>query len=52
MTEAEILAKLEELRKQREQLLLQTQFNLGAMAGQEKLLTDLLAQVRARPAST
>lgn len=46
MTEAEIEAKLEALRKEREGVLLQVQFHLGRIEGQADALRERLAEMR------
>lgn len=42
MTHDEIAAKLAELAKQREQIIADINFRLGAVAGQEALLKEML----------
>ncbi len=52
MTQAEIEAKLEALTREREKVLLEMQWQLGVIAGQEALLKELLAPPPTAPAAS
>lgn len=44
MTTADIAAKLETIRQKREQLIQSFQFQLGQLAGEERVLREMLAE--------
>ena len=52
MTPPDIAAKLEAIRQKREQLIQSFQFQLGQLAGEERVLRELLAEPKtAEPAA-